>query len=81
MDNETRPSGNDRARSRGGLVLSGGLALQPLVLVAGAAGEHLVGHLVGEHLPGEKPPTWLELVLSGLPNGQEAGFRWELSGE
>ena len=54
------------------------LAVIPLVLVAGAAGEHLIGHRVGEHMPGEKPPVWLELVLKGLPGGQEAVFRWEL---
>jgi len=41
-------------------------------------GEHLIGHLIGEHLPGEKPPTWLELVLGGLQNEQETVFRWEL---
>jgi hypothetical protein len=41
-------------------------------------GEHLIGHLIGEHLPGEKPPTWLELVLSGWPNGKEAVLRWDL---
>ncbi|MBI3610502.1 MAG: hypothetical protein HY204_07360 [Nitrospirae bacterium] len=43
-----------------------------------AVGEHLIGHLIGEHLPGEKPPTVLELVLKGLPGEQEAVFRWEL---
>jgi hypothetical protein len=41
-------------------------------------GQMMIGHVVGEHLPGEKPPIWLELVLSGLPNGQEAVFRWDL---
>lgn len=43
-----------------------------------AVGEHLIGHLIGEHLPGEKPPTVLELVLKGLPGGQEAVFHWDL---
>jgi hypothetical protein len=42
------------------------------------AGEHLIGHLIGEHLPGEKPPTWLELTLKGFPDQKEAVFRWEL---
>jgi hypothetical protein len=42
------------------------------------AGEHLIGHLIGEHLPGEKPPTVLELVLKGLPGGQEAVVHWDL---
>ncbi|MBI3596433.1 MAG: hypothetical protein HY203_04690 [Nitrospirae bacterium] len=42
------------------------------------AGEHLIGHLIGEHLPGEKPPTWLELTLKGLPGEKEAVFRWDL---
>jgi len=42
------------------------------------AGEHLIGHLIGEHLPGEKPPIWLELSLKGLPGEKEAVFRWEL---
>ena len=42
-------------------------------------GEHLIGHLIGEHLPGEKPPVWLELVLKGLPGETETVFRWELS--
>ena len=42
------------------------------------AGSPLMGHRIGEHLPGESPPIWLELVLKGLPGGQEAVFRWEL---
>ncbi len=42
------------------------------------AGDHMVGHLVGEHLPEEKPPSSLELVLKNLPGGQEAVFLWEL---
>lgn len=43
------------------------------------ADEHLIGHLIGEHLPGEPPPVWLELVLEGLPGGGEAVFRWDLT--
>lgn len=43
-----------------------------------AGGEHLIGHLIGEHLPGEKPPTVLELVLKGLPGGPETVFQWDL---
>jgi hypothetical protein len=42
------------------------------------SGSPLVGHLVGEHLPGESPPSWVELVIKGLPSGQEAVVRWEL---
>lgn len=42
------------------------------------AGELMVGHLTGEHLPGEKPSASLELVLKELPGGQEAVFGWEL---
>jgi hypothetical protein len=43
-----------------------------------AVGEHLIGHLIGEHLPGEKPPIVLELVLNKLPGGPEAVFHWDL---
>lgn len=42
------------------------------------AGERLIGHLIREHLPGDKPPTVLELVLKGLPGGQEAVFRRDI---
>lgn len=31
--------------------------------------------------PGEKPAAYLELILKGLPEGQEAAFRWELTQE
>lgn len=42
------------------------------------SGSPMMGHLTGEHLPGEKPAAILELVLKGLPGG-EAVFRWDLS--
>ncbi len=38
----------------------------------------MIGHLVGEHLPGEPPPAWLELTLKGLLDGKEAVLRWDL---
>jgi hypothetical protein len=42
------------------------------------SGSHMVGHLVGEHLPEERPPVSLEMMLKGLSGGQETVFRWEL---
>jgi hypothetical protein len=42
------------------------------------AGSPLMGHRIGEHLPGESPAVWIELVLNGLPSGEEAVFRWDL---
>src|SRR3972149_5754709 len=42
------------------------------------SGTPMIGHLIGEHLPGESPPKFLDLILKGLPGGQEAIFRWEL---
>lgn len=43
------------------------------------AGQPMIGHVVGEHLPGESPPVWIELTLKGLPGGQEAVLHWDLS--
>ncbi|MEW6324229.1 MAG: hypothetical protein AB1515_02460 [Nitrospirota bacterium] len=43
-----------------------------------AAGEAVIGHLIGEHMPGESPPAAIELTLKALPGGGEAKFRWEL---
>ncbi len=45
------------------------------------AGERMMGHLVGEHIPGESPPVYLELVLKEWPKKQEGVFRWDLSSE
>ena len=42
------------------------------------SGTPLMGHLIGEHLPGESPAKLLDLILKGLPGNQEAVFRWEL---
>lgn len=43
------------------------------------AGESMIGHLPGAHLPGESPAASLELVLNGLPGGKEVLFRWNVS--
>lgn len=43
------------------------------------AGRHMIGHLTGGHMPGEKPPAVLELILKGSSEGEESVFRWELS--
>lgn len=40
------------------------------------AGERLIGHLLGEHLPGESPPRFVELVLKGILGGPDAVLRW-----
>jgi hypothetical protein len=42
------------------------------------SGTPMMGHLTGEHLPGESPATFLELVLKELPGGQEVVLRWLL---
>jgi hypothetical protein len=42
------------------------------------AGESMIGHLPGAHLPEESPARFLDLILKGLPDGQEVVFRWEL---
>jgi hypothetical protein len=38
----------------------------------------MIGHLTGEHMPGERPPTFIELVIKGLPGNKEETLRWEL---
>lgn len=40
------------------------------------AGVLLIGHLLGEHLPGESPPQFIELVLKGISGGPDTVFRW-----
>ncbi len=42
------------------------------------AGTLMIGHLPGEHMPGESPPTFFELVIKGLPGGAEEKLRWDL---
>jgi len=41
------------------------------------SGTPMMGHLVGEHLPGESPAKFLDLILKDLPGNQEAVLRWE----
>jgi len=42
------------------------------------SGTPMMGHLIGEHLPGESPPRFLDLILKSFPGGQEAVFQWEI---
>ena len=44
-----------------------------------AAGQMMIGHLVGEHLPEESPAAALELALTVLPAGAPASFRWSVA--
>lgn len=45
------------------------------------AGNRLMGHLLGEHLPGETPPRHIEMVLKELSGGLDVVLRWDLSKE
>lgn len=40
------------------------------------AGAMILGHRVGEHLPGERAAGAIELTIGALPGGQDAVLRW-----
>ncbi|HEX9756297.1 MAG TPA: hypothetical protein VGB26_00690 [Nitrospiria bacterium] len=42
------------------------------------AGTLMMGHLTGEHIPGERPPIFIELVIQKLQGNQEMVLQWEV---